>query len=212
MPGPIKIPWKHVHKSFCWGMQWELAMVQSACNDPQSRRMIAGAIRRFLKRHRHCPPQKKMVDRILMADWTINLIQFSHAFCTITIPRFVDGHATINMELSIKQIHGHPIVVDWPTDTYTMFWPANRTEPDSRSWDRNSEVIKPYGSSTSLNLVVTNHIVKPCGWKMHPLYYIYMCICGPSYKLKILELPARLIIAMENPTINGCFPMENVYL
>ena len=115
------------------------------------------------------PPQKKMVDRILMADWTINLIQFSHAFWTITIPRFEDGHATINMELSIKQIHGHPIVVDWPTDTYTMFWPANRTEPDSRSWDRNSEVIKPYGSSTSLNLVVTNHIVKPCGWKMHPL-------------------------------------------
>ena len=122
------------------------------------------------------PPPKKMVDRILMADWTINLIQFSHAFCTITIPRFEDGHATINMELSIKQIHGHPIVVDWPTDTYTMFWPANRTEPDSRSWDRNSEVIKPYGSSTSLNLVVTNHIVKPCGWKMHPLYYIYIYV------------------------------------
>ena len=44
----------------------------------------------------------------------------------------------------------------------------------------------PCGSSTSSNLVFSNHIVKPCGWKMHHLYIIYtyhicaymhICIC-----------------------------------
>ncbi|CAL1131543.1 unnamed protein product [Cladocopium goreaui] len=38
----VAFPGSNLVRALRLGMQWELAMVQSACNDPQSRRMIAG--------------------------------------------------------------------------------------------------------------------------------------------------------------------------